>query len=313
MMKYLSLLFLAVALAACSTNEVSRPNSKNLAEQSDAINKLIQSQQENSEQIEQLKHDVVLYRQALLQEIGDAKLDELRQEFAKTGPSADYARAESDSNKQLALQTQRQKLNDVKAILKSYTSDSLITAPLQINNISYEEQIAMMDKEIAEMREFVRNIDKKTNQVSPDKAPAEQREVKQISIAPSKEDNSAAKLEYDNAKVSFDSSDYDNAIRLFKAFVKKYPADDLAANAQYWVGESYYSMQKYQKAIAEFENVTWKYPNSTKAPDARFKLGLAYLKQGNKAQAKLELEKVKAEYPAYERMNQVDSYLSDLK
>jgi tol-pal system protein YbgF len=314
MIKYISLLLLTVMLAACSTNEVTIPDNKNAAERSEVISKLIQDQQQNSEQIEQLKRDVVLYRQAQMQGLSDVKLDELRQEFSRTGPSVDNARDESALIKQQALQMQKQQLNDVKTLLKSYTSDSLITAPLQFNSLSYEEQITEMDKEIAEMKEFINTLDHKTNTESPAKTPTQPVETIATNTAqPTDEKNPAAMLEYENAKVSFDSSDYDNAILMFKAFLKKYPSHELAANAQYWLGESYYSLQKYQKAIAEFENVTWKYPNSGKAPDAQFKLGLSYLKQSNKTQAKLELEKVKTNYPNYERINQVDSYLSDLK
>jgi tol-pal system protein YbgF len=328
MVKYISLVLLAFALLACSTNEVNNPETRNAKEHSEMMTKIEQYQQEDSLEIARMRRDIVLYRQTILKAISDLDIAAGQLELSKSGPSVSNARAQSDTLKHQALRIQEQQINDIKTQLFTAISDSLYESPDKINTISYQEKVAELEAEVAEIRKYLRQINNNTGihvsekpqsiteqpkPVKTEAGTAVEKAAPVVEIVPEVTVSPEAQLEYDNARILYDSGDYDSAITLFSAFLEKYPKQQLAANAMYWLGESYYSIEEYRKAIKEFERITWKYPNSAKAPDAQFKLGLSYLKLGDKFLARQELEKVKRQYPNYERMNQVNSYLSGLK
>ncbi len=90
---------------------------------------------------------------------------------------------------------------------------------------------------------------------------------------------------------------YDNAIKLFTRFLKKYPNNDLADNALYWTGECYYAVADFPKAITTFKMVVDKYPRGMKVPDALLKTAYSYLSLKDKAQAHRYLKLVVEKYP----------------
>ncbi len=314
MMKYISLVLLVLMLAACSSNAGYKQDRNAQKEHLEMLNMIKQFQQETSVKMAQVERDIVFYRQALLKAITELELIELRQNSSQTGPKELNEEAQADSLIQQTIRLQKQKLTDLKTMLNSYISDSLYTSSFHFNTISYQEQIAQMEKELTEIKEYFQKINPNIGSVTTEKPVIKEKKPKQIAkLTVEEPNNPEAQLAYDNAKVIYDSGDYEEASGMFRSFLEKYPLHELAANARYWLGESYYSMEEYNKAIGEFEKVTWKYPDSGKAPDAQFKLGLSYLQQGNKLQARQELEKVNRQYPNYEQMNQVNNYLSGLK
>ena len=65
-------------------------------------------------------------------------------------------------------------------------------------------------------------------------------EVKPIAVDPQK-----AEAVYQRAFKLLKESQYDQAQKAFKDFLKDYPDTDFSDNAQYWLGETNYVMQKY--------------------------------------------------------------------
>ena len=313
MVKNISLILIAAVLTACSINGSHQAN-KDATAQTEMLNIIRQYQQEDSLKIEQIKHEIVLYRQVLLNEISELEFLSVYDDMANSWPKVQTAAASTEQLRQQAIKYYKEDLSNLIDKLNSVVSDSLFNQSSGYSTISFQKFVNEMDKEVDEVRDFRHKQENKSAAVSSKKEDMGQVLPVQTSSAKIQVPaDQTTQLEYDNAKIIYDNGDYDSAVILFRAFLDKYPKHVLAANAQYWLGESYYSNDDYSKAIHEFENLTWKYPNSAKAPDAQFKIGLSYLKQGNKQQAKLELMKVKDQYPNYEQMNQVNDYLLKLK
>jgi tol-pal system protein YbgF len=106
-----------------------------------------------------------------------------------------------------------------------------------------------------------------------------------------------AQRQYDQAYSAYVAKRYDEALALFKHFLKNHPEHDLADNAQYWVGEIYYDLENYPSAILEFKEVVTKYGEQSKAPDALLKIGYAYMALDDPNNARLFLKRVIKNYP----------------
>lgn len=91
----------------------------------------------------------------------------------------------------------------------------------------------------------------------------------------------------------------EEAILLFRNFLRRFPKSRLAANAQYWLGESYYDLKEYPASLEEFQKVLLRYPRSRKVPDALFKRALTYNRMKNPRSAALEFEKLIEKYPRH--------------
>jgi tol-pal system protein YbgF len=93
---------------------------------------------------------------------------------------------------------------------------------------------------------------------------------------------------------------HEEAIAMFRDFVKQHADHDYADNAQYWLGEAYYDRKDYTKALAEFRVAVDKYPRGNKVPDALLKVGYCYLALGQTDKGRFALEQVIAIYPKTE-------------
>lgn len=102
---------------------------------------------------------------------------------------------------------------------------------------------------------------------------------------------------YDNGMKSFNSRQYQAALRSFSDFTKTYPKNKLISNAWFWQGECQYQMKNYAEAALAYENVISGYPNSVKAPASYLKQGMAFLQLDKKAAAKQRLNELVRKFP----------------
>ena len=102
---------------------------------------------------------------------------------------------------------------------------------------------------------------------------------------------------YDNGMKSFNSRNYQAALRSFSDFTKTYPKNKLVSNAWFWQGECQYQMKNYAEAALAYENVISGYPNSVKAPASYLKQGMAFLQLNKKAAAKQRLTELTRKFP----------------
>jgi len=117
---------------------------------------------------------------------------------------------------------------------------------------------------------------------------------------------------YQTALRTFNSRNYEQALKLFSDIVKQYPTGSYADNSWYWSGECCYSQGDYAKAVAMFQKV-FDFKNSSKADDAELKIGMSYMKMGQIALAKTEFKNLIDRYPASEYVPRAQKFLSELK
>jgi tol-pal system protein YbgF len=106
---------------------------------------------------------------------------------------------------------------------------------------------------------------------------------------------------------------YQDAIKRFSAFLKKYPNSGYADNAQYWLGEANYVTRKYEQAIKEFELVVTTYPQSDKRADALLKVGYCQYELKAYDKAKEALTRVVQEFPKTTAARLADNRLQRMK
>jgi len=119
--------------------------------------------------------------------------------------------------------------------------------------------------------------------------------------------------EYNQAMNALKGEQYNQAIRLYRKFIKKHPGSTLSDNAQYWIGESYYAQKKYEEAIIEFEEVAQKYPKGDKVASALVKEGLAFHELKDNKTAVQLLQKVIDLYPDSEEARLAGKKLPEMK
>ncbi len=103
---------------------------------------------------------------------------------------------------------------------------------------------------------------------------------------------------YNDSLVAYRNGDYENAVKLFAAYLRDFPATVKAANARYWLGESYYSLAQYAQAITEFKRVQKDFPESSKVPDALLKTAMSYEAIGGHEPARAAYTELLQKYPA---------------
>src|SRR5207248_2613372 len=85
---------------------------------------------------------------------------------------------------------------------------------------------------------------------------------------------------YKDGQEALRAGKHDQAVKLFRELVRRFPDHDLADNAQYWLGECFYDRKQFVEAMPEFRLVVTRYPLENKAPDALLKLAYCALALG---------------------------------
>lgn len=105
------------------------------------------------------------------------------------------------------------------------------------------------------------------------------------------------------AKETFEAKNYQQAIALFKDFLKKFPKRDstsgsnFAHYAQLKIAESFYYQQKFPEALKEYKKVVTDYPESKYVDYALYSIGWCNYRTGNDEDAISSFERLLKEYP----------------
>lgn len=102
---------------------------------------------------------------------------------------------------------------------------------------------------------------------------------------------------YDAASLHYVKGNYNESIKGFSDFLKKFPYSKLAENALYLLGDSYLALGKRQDAIDKFLELINKFPQGLKVPTALYKIGVIYESANDKRNANIYFERVLLEYP----------------
>jgi tol-pal system protein YbgF len=119
---------------------------------------------------------------------------------------------------------------------------------------------------------------------------------------------------YDLGKQAQDAGKYEEARRILRAFVTKFPDDaTLSDNALFWIGEGYFKEGTFDKAILTFQEVINKYPGSDKLDAALYKIGRSFESLGLKDDALLFYEDLVAKFPKSQNVADAKKRIQGLK
>lgn len=108
--------------------------------------------------------------------------------------------------------------------------------------------------------------------------------------------NSDEKKEYDAALAALKESRFEDAEKLFAAFMQKHTNSDLMGNAYFWYAETFYRRGEFDQAAVHYLKGYKQYPKSSKAADNLLKLALSLGELHKNKDACSMLNKLDAEY-----------------
>jgi tol-pal system protein YbgF len=116
-----------------------------------------------------------------------------------------------------------------------------------------------------------------------------------VAKAPPLPDNPEAMFAEGQRK--FVAGQWNDARRVFDAFVNRYPGDQRASKAQFLIGDAYFSEGKFANAIGAFTKVIDNFPKSEDVEAAMFKNGKAFFSLRYCNEAKTYFQELIRRYP----------------
>lgn len=120
-------------------------------------------------------------------------------------------------------------------------------------------------REVAEIRNEIRVMRSQQDDLQQRLVLLEQRVAEE-------EENDPEAL-FARGREAFSERDYEEANRIFRYLVVKFPDYEKADEAQYRRGEAHFRMENFESALGEFQKVFDRYPDSDIADDALFRAG----------------------------------------
>lgn len=102
---------------------------------------------------------------------------------------------------------------------------------------------------------------------------------------------------YDSGLNAFNAGNYEQSVKLLKAFIIANPDDEKVPNALFWIGLNDIVLKNYKEAVLVNKRVIKDYPNSSKVPDAMLNLSRAYKALGEANKAKTIEHQLETKYP----------------
>jgi tol-pal system protein YbgF len=116
-----------------------------------------------------------------------------------------------------------------------------------------------------------------------------------------------------DAKKRLEAKQWNDARRVFDAFINRYPTDPRAGQAQYMIGDSYMKEQKFANAINAFLKVIEGFPKAEVVPDAMFEAGDAFYQLKYCGDARVYFQELLKRYPKTEWKKDATQKLKDLQ
>lgn len=132
----------------------------------------------------------------------------------------------------------------------------------------------------------------------------------QMTSATAGTQSSAAPVLPDDANVAYDQAfskirdgDYESAETAMRAFLQRWPNNELSSNAAYWLGETFYVRGDFGGAAKSFAEAYQQYPKGAKAEDTLLKLGLALGALNRTSDACITYDQLTTEFPRMSAAN----------
>jgi tol-pal system protein YbgF len=153
----------------------------------------------------------------------------------------------------------------------------LIRADQQARFAQFEKEIAALNGNISESQARLSQIDEKTLEIKKrwdEKAYAD-------SVAHTARNTEIENL-FDIAIKDFTAGRYEIALTGFQELMTNYPDSKQAEDSRYWAAECYYVRKKYDEAMRLYKEYIKVFPTGTKSCVTLFKMGLIFEKQEQK-------------------------------
>jgi TolA-binding protein len=118
---------------------------------------------------------------------------------------------------------------------------------------------------------------------------------------------------YQQAEKLLLEKSYNEAIRFYSQFVKRYPNDVRADDSLYHIAEAYYQQQQFSDSVIAIKQIIEEYPNENQADKALILLHDAYLAMKKCSKARSALEYLKERYPRSNQKRNATRKLERLK
>lgn len=111
----------------------------------------------------------------------------------------------------------------------------------------------------------------------------------------------------------FKAGSYENAVKAFQDFVKKFPDSARVPDANYWLGNAQLAMKDYRNALDTYQGMLKDFPETPKSADVMY--GIARCQYGLKrpVAARKTLKKLVTKYPASEAAAKAKKLLAAAK
>ncbi len=114
------------------------------------------------------------------------------------------------------------------------------------------------------------------------------------------------------AQKRMDARQFNEARRMFEAFINRNPADKRAAQAQLSMGEAYFAEGKFANAIGAYTKVVDNFPKSEEIESAMFKNGQAFFALKYCGDARIYFQELLKRYPKTRYKSEAAEQLKEL-
>lgn len=104
---------------------------------------------------------------------------------------------------------------------------------------------------------------------------------------------------FQQASAKLAAGDHQEARRLLRHFISRYPGESRLDQAQLMLGNSYYTEQKFAPAIVEYKKIVEQYKQSPAVPDALYKIGMSFYQLKFCSDAQLFFSQLLRRYKRY--------------
>lgn len=163
-----------------------------------------------------------------------------------------------------------------------------------------ELKVKELEKKLGSAPEVVSNKTVSTEkELQPSKATNETVSTNETLIQPPKtEEKTLNEAElYEKAYSYYQKGDFNNAKKLFKEYINRFPKGKWIGQAYFWIGESYFKEKKYEEAILNYQKLIELPGWHPLKPTAMFKQAQAFKALGDTEAYKILLKKIINQYP----------------
>lgn len=118
---------------------------------------------------------------------------------------------------------------------------------------------------------------------------------------------------YEAAYGLFKGANYENAVKAFQEFLKKYPDSVHVPNASYWLGDAQFVLQDYQGALDTYQSLLKVAPGYPKAPDVMYNIAGCQQELKQDAAVRKTLKQLITKYPSSEAAAKAKKLLAGAK